>query len=1386
MHSFKYRRLIGLIIFIMIVVTTANLSMAANPNGDLSINIITAYNFVVDSNVETPATYAPEAATVGAQICNTGSNDMTDVQIYIGDYSTQTYGTYPTRDSSTGAFIAEHPHLADTGTYSFTHEGGSAGTDDAYRYIPTLDAGECTTQYWVISYPRRANPDNSGTTVTGNIKPEDDLYLFYDIWATAIDGGTSITADQRRRATMRNEISAAANKIWPNGDNKVPEEYRDAIVDAFGWDTITPSGTSSAFPGEEVTTQGIWYDFGNINHGFDNDGDYVPDQNAWVQPVGNPGVYDPGCFRLVGTYGLVVVKLVDSDDPTVESTESGEYLIPFENQMYFDYIPENSGVVGLVYYVYEALDGACTASLTPYQEVASGYDNEKFSGDYGTGIPPLQSVEPAITFDKQVLDGATWVDPSLAPPGSVLTYRMQFVNNSYDETLGLGVTVGSPDTGNALVIEDQIPAGTEYVAGSAFDTIDAPNTPSDGYRIMFSTDNGLTWIPAPTVGEEPTAASVTNIQWWRTESVDYLGTGEVQFQITVPGIYSEDIVLNESGIQLGNNPPMIEDDATTIITGINSISGTIFADNGSGAQYANAVLDASETDRFDDVTVTLFIEQNGEYVEMGSTDSYVDGSDPQIPVSFTATTGEFIFSDLPDGNYRVVVTSDDSDISTGYALTNSSDTIDVDLDSAKVIGTAVASTDNDFGFAPALVLTKNLTTATPSPENSLVTYDINIENKIPGDGTATGTCQYTMWNADSTSSDYTSPDNAEGAPDFTYASVLLPGAAQSIAFTNFDSTAMQGSLVSAQLVIDIFTDLDPDTSQFILAVGATNLENITNDASAFDALGIEGLSQPTRLTYNVTGLTLASFTTTTPSVSLTMKKGTAPDDETVYIDAVGFIITTDEVCSDPSKALNPVPLTDTYPSDLLEFVSSDPDITSSSISGTTGTLTWNNVGPIYAGGTQTVSVTYRVKDGVGTDSGTNAATATGATFTDGTPANDDNDTAPVNTIRDGSIAGTIFSDTNTSGWDYESGTDLPIEGVTVTLYRCSGTNNANECNDKGTIPVAIATTASDGAYSFIGLNPDSYFVQVDTTTIPGTVTQTGDPDDNEGAGGDGDGDDNASDALCGTEGGGQGADDVCDNEWGGDTEVFTMGTDTWNGDTYDYTEVDFGYTTTASISGIVWNNYNGDTASPTSPDTGYDITKSDDEPVISGVEVILYDSGDNEVDTTTTDANGEYEFLNVVSGTGYYVRVSGTYAGSGWTHTGEERDDGTPVSASDVDDNTIYDIDVVAGEIKRSYDFGYTETGTFDIGDTLYYDFNGNGSQQTSGTPTEEGIANVTVNLYRDIDDDGLYDPDVDIFVATTVTDADGNYLFENKPISGHGSKPQKVRVTLSVPILTG
>ena len=252
---------------------------AANPSNGLRIEVIAAYNLVVDSNVESPSTYAPRSAYLGAKFCNDGTNDLTDVFAYIGNFTNNTPGIYPSRAHA--PLVGPLPG----NEFALTHEGGSIGVADAARSIGTIPAGESVTVYWLVSYP---NVDVNGDAVWGpSVKPDDDLWLNYDIWGTARRATNTVAADTRRKITMRNEISAMANKIFPNGANKVPQEYQDLLAKyAPAWTNVADDGT----PGTRIVTEGVWYDLGNVGDGFDNDGDLVPDRNAWLQPVGDPTI----------------------------------------------------------------------------------------------------------------------------------------------------------------------------------------------------------------------------------------------------------------------------------------------------------------------------------------------------------------------------------------------------------------------------------------------------------------------------------------------------------------------------------------------------------------------------------------------------------------------------------------------------------------------------------------------------------------------------------------------------------------------------------------------------------------------------------------------------------------------------------------------------------------------------------------------------------------------------------------------------------------------------------------------------------------------------------------------------------------------------------------
>jgi hypothetical protein len=467
----------------------------------------------------------------------------------------------------------------------------------------------------LVTYPRKACSsgtvcdinNSSRADVTGDVKPEDDLWLPYFFWGTSTSGATTTTSYRWNAVTMRNEISAMANKIWPNGDNKVPDEYVQAIAELVGWDTLTPNGTSNVYPGETVISQGIWYDLGNVGAGFDNNGDFVPDRNAWLQPIGDASGYDPGCFRLVRTYGLVIVKLNDGT----------EQLIPFVDQLYFENIPDNNnGAVGLVFYEYAALDGVCTATLTPYQEVASGYDNEKFNADFGAGIPPLQTQESNMTLEKTG-------EGSIARTGTI-TYSLTFTlpDANTDPANTATFTVGQPSYGMPLTYSDAVPVGLQYVANSASTTVDmSPNYTGDIPATLWHSQNGgTTWIMGDPGTYTSTSTSDQLILQWRLQSgvtspaTGAAYTGTVSFQAVVPGTYTPIEAENEACLQVGNGPGFVCDSHTTLIEGTNWLGGLNWQDDGvGGGVLANALRDGSE-EVIERVTVNLYYDSNSDGV----------------------------------------------------------------------------------------------------------------------------------------------------------------------------------------------------------------------------------------------------------------------------------------------------------------------------------------------------------------------------------------------------------------------------------------------------------------------------------------------------------------------------------------------------------------------------------------------------------------------------------------------------------------------------------------------------------------------------------------------------------------------------------------------------
>ncbi|MBK9257086.1 MAG: carboxypeptidase regulatory-like domain-containing protein [Saprospiraceae bacterium] len=170
----------------------------------------------------------------------------------------------------------------------------------------------------------------------------------------------------------------------------------------------------------------------------------------------------------------------------------------------------------------------------------------------------------------------------------------------------------------------------------------------------------------------------------------------------------------------------------------------------------------------------------------------------------------------------------------------------------------------------------------------------------------------------------------------------------------------------------------------------------------------------------------------------------------------------------------------------------------------------------------------------------------------------------------------------------------------------------------------------------------------------------------------------------------------------------------------------------ASINGIVWLDQNDNNKR----DTG--------ESVLSGISVQLYNSSDSLIDTQMTDNNGNYHF-EALQNTSYYLKVpvlSNKIFVLKWNDFPEINSDITNSNGP----GTTEIIPVEVGAQIQNIDFGYKPL--LSIGNYVWEDKNYNGTQDAN----EPGIPGVKVLLLHS-----------DMVVQdSTVTDADGNYMFNN------------------------
>ncbi|MGF7118589.1 SdrD B-like domain-containing protein [Methanobacterium oryzae] len=304
------------------------------------------------------------------------------------------------------------------------------------------------------------------------------------------------------------------------------------------------------------------------------------------------------------------------------------------------------------------------------------------------------------------------------------------------------------------------------------------------------------------------------------------------------------------------------------------------------------------------------------------------------------------------------------------------------------------------------------------------------------------------------------------------------------------------------------------------------------------------------------------------------------------------------------------------------------------------------------------------------------------------------------TCKNATIGDRVWNDSNANGIQDQNETG--IAGITVNLW--TNVNNA-----PGSI-IKTTTTNATGNYVFTNVVPGAYWLQF---LVPDALGEWIFSPQNQGTNDALDSDANATGIagliclVCGE----------CDPNW------------------------DAGLYQAAKLGDRVWNDLNANGIQ----DAG--------EPGIAGIIVNLWTSANNApvniVKTTTTDANGNYIFANVVPGA-YQLQFVVPQAFGEWIFTLQNQGTDDTIDSDAAANGITSVIGLAAGEEDVTWDAGLYQYAT--LGNRVWMEITKNGLQDAN----EPGVAGVTVNLWTNVNNAP------GIIIKTTTTDANGNYLFTN------------------------
>lgn len=383
---------------------------------------------------------------------------------------------------------------------------------------------------------------------------------------------------------------------------------------------------------------------------------------------------------------------------------------------------------------------------------------------------------------------------------------------------------------------------------------------------------------------------------------------------------------------------------------------------------------------------------------------------------------------------------------------------------------------------------------------------------------------------------------------------------------------------------------------------------------------------------------------------------------------------------------------------------------------TSGVLNTN----LSVGGTETLYVLVRVADGVEGQTITNTATLGDYDQKDSNPSNN---TSSASFKVGGTISGTIYNDKDATWFNDSPTFDSPFEGVTVRLLDADG----NPVKDASGADITAKTDA-DGNYTFTRLPMGSYKVEVvaGDAKVDGTDVNLSDYKQTYGYG------------------------SSTKRSEAGKGKLVTPTAIDLTTAAPNATKVDFAFVKPASVGNFVWfdANKNG--------------LQDADEAGVPGVTVTLTDGAGNPVidldgnpvKPVTTDANGKYEFTNLMPNVDRIVASAGeeNYKIVFTVPAGYSATKSYAAADGEKDSNGAdSSVTLAQGQNDETVDFGLVADGT--IGDTLFWDVDNNGGSAPSGP--DKPLAGVTVTL--------TYTTPAGVQkTLTTVTDADGHYSFKD------------------------